>query len=37
MVNLSQVKSRRALVRDVNFDRCDLANRMQLNCASPGS
>ena len=32
-VNLSQVKLRRALVRDVTFDRCDLANLHALDSA----
>src|SRR5260221_7448918 len=32
-VNLSQVKFRRALVRDLTFDRCDLANLRALDNA----
>lgn len=32
-VDLSQVKLRRGLIRDVTFDRCDLANLRALDCS----
>ena len=32
-VNLSQARLRRTLVRDVAFDRCDLANLRALDCS----